>query len=780
VAKQKVLIVDADPRSLRVLEVSLRQAGYSVTCAKDGEDAWATVESLAPDLVICDTRLPRLDGYGLVRKIKSAKDHSHVPVLLLTSQKSVEDKIRGLELGVEDYLTKPIFVRELLARVALVFARRAHDRIADGDGEEGEDKKTRFSGSIRDMTVVDLIQTLEVARKTGAIRLRSATATAELVFKEGRLIDAEAGVLRGEEAVYRALVWPDAEFEVTFGPTKDDRTIEMSTQAVLMEGMRRVDEWGRLAEQLPSLDVVLEIDDAALLSRLPEIPDELNGVLRLFDGKRSLWNVVDESPFDDLSTLSTIAKMLFEGLLLERAPPAAPPDSGGARSARKSSPPLGGRPAMPSVEPASAPSGAPEAVVPAADPASPPGADDSLVFSRISRALEFSPAVEPAPASVKPAPASVKPAPPSVKPAPPSVKPAKPAPPPSVKPAPAAPAVEPAPASVKPASAPPAEVEPLASAASDEADHSPSSAPIRPTPVVMLDTTTPPPSPAEAPASEPKVGTRTQPLGQVKTLRMKVEVAPSASPPAAREVARAASVHDAEVDADRETSEPPPLAESDDDVVDSSRPPVPKTVAGPRVVYGLGIAITVVLVGVLLGRYLYRGQYDTREGLETFGAGSASATARPSATAVTSASVGAPSASVAASASAPPPTAEVDASVEAGPAPAGSVLELPDAPVGSRVPVVPRRDPVAVGSAGAEGMTGRAQKMLELGAAGRAIDMAAQATRADPGNAEAWLTLGAAYQAAGYPKRAQEAYQSCIQRAQGPRVAECKALTGAE
>ena len=82
-AKQKVLIVDADPRSLRVLEVSLRQAGYSVTCAKDGEDAWAKVESFGPDLVICDTRLPKLDGYGLVRKVKGAREHTHVPVLLL-------------------------------------------------------------------------------------------------------------------------------------------------------------------------------------------------------------------------------------------------------------------------------------------------------------------------------------------------------------------------------------------------------------------------------------------------------------------------------------------------------------------------------------------------------------------------------------------------------------------------------------------------------------------------------------------------------------------------
>src|SRR5205823_11381557 len=86
-----------------------------------------------------------------------------------------------------------------------------------------------------------------------------------------------------------------------------------------MEGMRRVDEWGRLLEQLPPLSTVFEVDHAQLLERLNEIPDELNGILKLFDGKRTLLDVVDGSPFEDLSTLSTITKLYFEGLLIPRS-----------------------------------------------------------------------------------------------------------------------------------------------------------------------------------------------------------------------------------------------------------------------------------------------------------------------------------------------------------------------------------------------------------------------------------------------------------------------------
>ena len=101
-------------------------------------------------------------------------------------------------------------------------------------------------------------------------------------------VDAELGNLRGEEAVYRALIWNAGTFAVEFCPVSNDDVIPTTTQGLLMEGMRCVDEWGRLLEQLPPLGTIFEIDRDALVERLNEIPDELNGILRLFDGKRTL------------------------------------------------------------------------------------------------------------------------------------------------------------------------------------------------------------------------------------------------------------------------------------------------------------------------------------------------------------------------------------------------------------------------------------------------------------------------------------------------------------
>ncbi|EYF07807.1 DUF4388 domain-containing protein [Chondromyces apiculatus] len=319
-AKQQLLLVDADPRSLRVLEVSLRKAGYSVTTAKDGLDALVKLELSTPDLVLADSRLPNLDGYGLVSRMKEHAEWASIPVVFLTSQKSVEDKIRGLELGIEDYLTKPIFVRELIARVKLLLARREREGFTTRSGPSG---RMRFSGAIADMNVVDLLQTFEVSRKSGVVHLASGEDEAHIYFRDGKVVDATLGRLAGEEAVYRALLWSEGTFEVEFCKVESPDVIDASTQGLLMEGMRRVDEWGRLLEALPPLSTVFDVDHEELLERLNEIPDELNGILRLFDGRRTLMQVVDTSPFEDLSTLSTISKLYFEGLLVPAATPTA-------------------------------------------------------------------------------------------------------------------------------------------------------------------------------------------------------------------------------------------------------------------------------------------------------------------------------------------------------------------------------------------------------------------------------------------------------------------------
>lgn len=323
-AKQSLLLVDGDVRSLRVLEVSLKKAGYNVTTAISGRDALDKVHTAQPDLIISDTEMPEMDGFEFCEGLKKNPAWATIPFIFLTSQTAIEHKVRGLELGVSDYLTKPIYIKEITTRVGLLLQKTERARI-----ETERDSRTKFAGHLSDMGVVDLIQTIEVSRKTGVIHITSESGRrAAVYFRDGKVIDAESGPLSGEDAVYRLLTWSDGEFEVQFRSVRRKDVIEMSSQGLLMEGMRRLDEWGRHLEQLPPLTAVFEVDAAELSERLPELPDALNAILKLFDGRRALMQIIDDSEYGDLECLEVISKLYFEGLIIEAPKPPAEEESG--------------------------------------------------------------------------------------------------------------------------------------------------------------------------------------------------------------------------------------------------------------------------------------------------------------------------------------------------------------------------------------------------------------------------------------------------------------------
>jgi DNA-binding response OmpR family regulator len=671
VAKQKLLLVDADPRSVRVLEVSLKKAGYSVTTSTDGLDALAKIESLAPDLVLSDTRLPRLDGYALVRKLKERPEWAGIPIVFLTSQKSIEDKIRGLELGVEDYLTKPIFVRELIARVNLLLARRTQENIVASKAPMSG--RTRFTGSTQDMAVVDLLQTFEVSRKSGVVHLRSGAQEARIYFRDGKVVDAELGRLRGEEAIYRALIWNEATFEVEFKATTTEETIEGSTQALLMEGMRRVDEWGRLCEQLPPLSTFFEIDHKQLLERLNEIPDELNGILRLFDGKRALADVVDDSPFEDLSTLSTITKLYFEGLLVPRS------DGGTAMVEGEAEPSPAterGAPA-PSTERDSArpaPSSGDMAVVPASDPTAPPSETNRI-------APETPPAAAARPGTLM-----------------------------GLSPPPAGQTTQ----------VMAVVVSPLANGAHARAADPPDAA-------------------ARVASSAPEVAREVPPPG------------PSPATAGRRGDLEHASAGD-----------------------DERAAGLPLRRATRKVVLAALGAAALAIVVTVAASTRERGSRRGDDRQADPAPARAVATSPPpdieSAAPVTTTA---------------PPTA---AAAPPEPAPDPAPVRRPTAarPATATAPAIAANPPAAAprGEAPLEpspaatrgSLVSQASQALASGAIARAVELARQATVANPADANAWLTLGAAYAASGNPAAAREAYRSCVAQARSANASECRTM----
>ena len=117
---KRILIVDDEPRYLRLLEANLRTEGYEVVTASDGAQAVDVFSNQPIDLVLMDVMMPKLDGFGATQRIR---EFSNTPIIILTAKGDEQDRVRGLDLGADDYLVKPFSATELLARVRAVLRR---------------------------------------------------------------------------------------------------------------------------------------------------------------------------------------------------------------------------------------------------------------------------------------------------------------------------------------------------------------------------------------------------------------------------------------------------------------------------------------------------------------------------------------------------------------------------------------------------------------------------------------------------------------------------------
>ncbi len=307
-AKQSLLVADADPRSLRILEVALRKAGFTVATAVDGAEALRRIQRSPPDLVVCEVTLPGQDGLSLCRAVRADERIAGMLILMTSADKTPSQQARVIEAGADDFLAKPLLIKELVTRVRLLLERRETQRNAQ------RESPAALTGTLGELGLVDLFQSLDNWRKSATVSCESEGRAAVVWVRDGQVIDAAAAPLSGEAAFYRVLNWETGSFRVEFGAVAREAVLDLGTAGLLMEAMRRVDELGRALETLP-LDTRLAVEIAVLAQKLGELPDEVNGILKLFDGKRSLGQALDDSPLDDLSTLAVVQRLIADSIL---------------------------------------------------------------------------------------------------------------------------------------------------------------------------------------------------------------------------------------------------------------------------------------------------------------------------------------------------------------------------------------------------------------------------------------------------------------------------------
>jgi hypothetical protein len=177
-----------------------------------------------------------MDGHQLVERLRSRPKTAGIAVILLASKADISEKLSSQE-PVDDFVEKPFFLKEATQRIKRVIDKIALEKMAKTAPSDGV-----LRGSLAQMNVIDLVQSLEMGRKSCALTLTNERDKCEMYFSEGQVTHAAYGSLSGDKAVFKVLGWTGGNFQINFEGKTSKQTTTLNTQGLLMEGLRMLDE----------------------------------------------------------------------------------------------------------------------------------------------------------------------------------------------------------------------------------------------------------------------------------------------------------------------------------------------------------------------------------------------------------------------------------------------------------------------------------------------------------------------------------------------------------
>ena len=233
--RSHALLVDVDPEETTVLELRMIEQGFVVKTARSVEQALKVLAEWQTDLVVSEIELGAGDGLALLAEARKQSWGKDVAWVIYTGRKERAIAQKAFELGVLDFVGKPasadVLVAKLKALLDQLEQRSASPRTTKG-----------VSGSLREMSLPDMVQVLFHGRKTGCLAIRGPSGAGEIHFSEGNVVNAVWADLKGDTAFYAMLKLTDGDFALDPSFKAGERTINQSAEALLLEGMRRMDE----------------------------------------------------------------------------------------------------------------------------------------------------------------------------------------------------------------------------------------------------------------------------------------------------------------------------------------------------------------------------------------------------------------------------------------------------------------------------------------------------------------------------------------------------------
>jgi CheY-like chemotaxis protein len=237
----RLLLVEDNPLVLDLVFRGLEHA-CEVMVASDGGDALLKIADEPPDLILSDYKMPGVDGRQLFEKLRAKEKTRHIPFLFMASRADIEERLRPLVDGVEEFIPKPFLVKDLVRITKKVVDRLHLEKLQKRASRPGV-----IQGRLEEMSMIDLLQSLEMGQKSCRLLVHKNGEQCELFFTGGQCKDARIGKVEGDDAVYKVILWTDGEFEIDFnaGNASLKTTTTKTTTGLLMEAMRLMDEASR-------------------------------------------------------------------------------------------------------------------------------------------------------------------------------------------------------------------------------------------------------------------------------------------------------------------------------------------------------------------------------------------------------------------------------------------------------------------------------------------------------------------------------------------------------
>jgi len=305
---KRILVVDDSMTIRRLLKGELTKRAYEVISAENGAEGLQKAIDVQPDIIISDINMPQMDGWEFCWRAQKHQATRYIPFLFLTDRDEVSDRVRGLEIGAEDYITKPFQIDDLISRMETVMHRKKSTET------EGPDLESSLMGQLTQFNLPDLLQNINMLSKSGALEIKR-DEVAKVFVQKGEVINANIGErIQGRKAFYRVLGWKDGYFEFKEFVPKVEKIFQENTIKLILNGLRQADEVGKLRPKMPALTDKLQINFDDNFFNFP-FNEEARRFLDLVQENQIFGKVLDASPMEDLKVYKAVNLLVSNNIL---------------------------------------------------------------------------------------------------------------------------------------------------------------------------------------------------------------------------------------------------------------------------------------------------------------------------------------------------------------------------------------------------------------------------------------------------------------------------------